>query len=180
MLSRATFGGGCFWCTEAIFKSVKGVQDVKPGYAGGDTVNPNYNEICSGDTGHAEVIQLNFDPKIITYEDLLLIFFKTHDPTLLNQQGNDVGTQYRSVIYYHDEPQRVAAQRMMDMLKEQQIYSRPLVTELSPFEVFYDAEDYHRNYYFDNPAKPYCSFVIQPKLAKFAAEFGDKIKSELR
>ncbi|WP_423149137.1 peptide-methionine (S)-S-oxide reductase MsrA [Rubrolithibacter danxiaensis] len=178
-LQQATFGAGCFWCTEAVFQNLKGVKQVTSGYMGGETVNPTYMEICNGDTGHAEVIQLDFDPDTITYEELLLVFFKTHNPTTVNRQGNDVGSQYRSVIFYHTQEQKEQANNIIDQLTKELVFERPIVTEISPVSDFYKAEDYHQNYFNDNPNKPYCAFVIQPKLAKFTTEFKDKLKAEL-
>jgi peptide-methionine (S)-S-oxide reductase len=178
-IQKITFGNGCFWCTEAIFQAVKGVKKVESGYMGGATKNPTYMEICNGDTGHAEVIGLEYDADEVTFEELLLIFFKTHDATTLNRQGNDVGTQYRSVIFYHNDEQKAAAEAMIARLTEEKVFDRPIVTEVSPASEFYKAEDYHQNYFTDNPNKPYCAFVIQPKLNKFAKEFTEKIKPEL-
>ncbi len=175
-LQKATFGGGCFWCTEAVFQQVKGVEAVFSGYSGGKTKNPTYRQICSGTTGHAEVIQVHYDPKVISYEELLEIFWKTHDPTTLNRQGADVGTQYRSVIFYHDDEQKRLAELYKKKLDESKAFSNPIVTEISPFTEFYSAEDYHQNYYESNPAQPYCTFVIGPKLEKFRQVFGDKVK----
>ena len=175
---KATFGNGCFWCTEAIFQSLKGVSSVKSGYMGGQIANPNYMQVCNGDTGYAEVIQLEFDPEIISYEELLVVFFKTHNPTTLNRQGNDVGTQYRSVIFYHNIEQKNEAEGIIAELTEANIFDKPIVTEIAPAAEFYMAEGYHQNYFADNRTKPYCSFVIQPKMYKFAKEFGDKMKPE--
>ncbi len=174
-LKSITFGGGCFWCTEAVFQNLKGVRKVVSGYMGGHTENPTYMEICNGDTGHAEVIQVEYDDEEVTLNDLLLVFFKTHNPTTLNRQGNDVGTQYRSVIFYHDKEQKELANQMIDRLTTELVYDRPIVTEVLPVSDFYKAEDYHQNYFNDNPNKPYCAFVIQPKLQKFITEFGDKL-----
>ena len=168
-------GGGCFWCTEAVFQRLKGVEKVVSGYMGGLFPNPSYREICTGKTGHAEVILVEFDPEQISLEELLLVFFKTHDPTTLNRQGNDVGTQYRSVIFYADEAQRVAAEKLIQHLEKEQIFDAPIVTELSPASEFYPAEDYHQNYFNQNGYQPYCTFVIQPKLEKFSKEFGNLI-----
>ena len=176
---RATFGAGCFWCVEAVFQSLKGVSNVESGYMGGLTKNPNYMEVCNGDTGHAEVIQLDYDPEKVTFEELLLVFFKTHNPTTLNRQGNDVGTQYRSVIFYHSQEQKEKAEKMITQLSKDNIFDQPIVTEITPVSEFYKAEDYHQNYFNYNTDKPYCAFVIQPKLAKFAEQFKDKIKPEL-
>ncbi|RXF68131.1 peptide-methionine (S)-S-oxide reductase MsrA [Arcticibacter tournemirensis] len=176
-LEKATFGAGCFWCTEAVFQALQGVSNVVSGYMGGEIPNPSYMDVCSGNTGHAEVIQLDYDPETISFEDLLLVFFKTHDPTTLNRQGNDTGTQYRSVIFFHNQEQKEAAMKMIDELTQELVYDKPIVTEIAPVTDFYRAEDYHQNYYIQNTAKPYCLFVIQPKLAKFAEIFREKIKN---
>ncbi len=165
----ATFGGGCFWCTEAIFQQLEGVKDIKPGYMGGQRENPTYEQVCTGATGHAEVIHITYDDSTISYESLLGVFFKTHDPTTLNRQGNDIGTQYRSVIFYHDERQREAAEDFVRRLEEEQVYDSPIVTEVSPASAFYVAEDYHFNYFNTHPDNPYCAAVIAPKLQKFLA-----------
>lgn len=176
-LGIATFGSGCFWCTEAIFLNVDGVRSVVSGYMGGKVKNPTYKEICSGLTGHAEVIQLTFDPREIAYEQLLEIFWQTHDPTTLNQQGADVGTQYRSVVFYHSEEQRKIAEFYKNHLEEEGAFDKPIVTEISPASTFYKAEDYHQNYYNLNSNAPYCTFVIRPKLEKFKKAFKDKLKN---
>lgn len=175
-MEEATFGAGCFWCTEAVFQNLKGVNKVVSGYMGGHTQNPTYNEVCTGETGHAEVIRIDYDPEVITFPELLLVFFKTHDPTTPNRQGNDIGTQYRSVIFYHDQEQKKEAHLMIDKLTRELVFDKPIVTEVSPVTDFYEAEDYHQNYFNQNSGKPYCAFVIQPKLAKFTKEFTDKIK----
>jgi peptide-methionine (S)-S-oxide reductase len=175
-LETATFGSGCFWCTEAIFLNVDGVYNVESGYAGGKVKNPTYKEVCSGLTGHAEVIQFKYDPKVVSYEELLEIFWKTHDPTTLNRQGNDTGTQYRSVIYYHNDEQKKTAEFYKKKLDEAHVYSDPIVTEITSYPGFYKAEDYHQNYYNLNSSAPYCSYVIQPKLDKFKKVFKEKIK----
>ncbi len=177
-METLVLGGGCFWCTEAVFQRLKGVQKVVSGYMGGLFPNPSYREICTGKTGHAEVILVEFDPKQISLEELLLVFFKTHDPTTLNRQGNDVGTQYRSVIFYADEVQRLAAEKLIQDLETEQVFDAPIVTELTPASEFYPAEDYHQNYFNQNGYQPYCTFVIQPKLEKFKKEFKDKITLE--
>ncbi|MBT8376723.1 MAG: peptide-methionine (S)-S-oxide reductase MsrA [Bacteroidia bacterium] len=171
----ATVGGGCFWCTEAVFQELKGVESVVSGYSGGNAPgHPTYREICSGLTGHAEVIQITFNTDIISYEELLIIFMTTHDPTTLNRQGADKGTQYRSVIFYHDDAQKKIAE---DVLKAMATYYEdPIVTELSPLEVFYKAEDYHQDYYKNNKEQGYCNFVITPKLAKLRKLYADKLK----
>lgn len=176
-MEQAIFGGGCFWCTEAFFQNLKGVSRVASGYMGGHKPDPTYKDICNGDTGHAEIIQIEYDPAEITFEDLLLVFFKTHDPTTLNRQGNDTGTQYRSVIFYYSGEQKTAAENMIDKLEKELVFERPIVTEISPVSEFYEAEDYHQNYFNSNTNKPYCAFVIQPKLAKFTKDFKDKLKN---
>ncbi|WP_345955024.1 peptide-methionine (S)-S-oxide reductase MsrA [Mucilaginibacter sp. PAMB04168] len=178
-LQKATFGNGCFWCTEAIFQAVKGVQSVRSGYTGGHVDNPTYMQVCEGDTGHAEVIELNYDADEVSFEELLLVFFKTHDATTLNRQGNDVGTQYRSAIFYHNDDQKQQAEAMIERLTNEHVFDKPIVTEVTPIGEFYEAEDYHQNYFNDNPTKPYCAFVIQPKLNKFARQFTEKVKPEL-
>lgn len=170
----ATFGGGCFWCIDAAFRRVKGVLNVSSGYAGGEIENPSYQQICTGLTGHAEVVQLDFDSSIVSYNTLLEMFFTLHDATQLNRQGNDVGTQYRSVIYYHDEKQKAESQAMIDALQKQ--IREPIVTELSPLTNFYPAEQYHQDYYNENPNQGYCSILIAPKLAKFGQYYADKLK----
>jgi peptide-methionine (S)-S-oxide reductase len=174
-LQTATFGNGCFWCTEAIFQSLKGVITVSSGYTGGNTVNPTYMEICNGDTGHAEVINIEFDADVISFEELLVVFFKTHNPTTLNRQGSDVGTQYRSAVFYHTDEQKIQTQLMINKLTEKKVFEKPIVTEITPASTFYKAEDYHQNYFQDNTYKPYCTMVIQPKMTKFAKEFVEKI-----
>lgn len=172
----ATFGSGCFWCTEAIFLNVAGVSKVVSGYMGGKVKNPTYKEVCSGLTGHAEVIQLSFDPRQVTFDQLLEIFWRTHDPTTLNQQGADVGTQYRSVIFYHSDEQKDRAEWYKSRLEEEGAFDKAIVTEISPATTFYKAEDYHQNYYNLNNNAPYCTFVIKPKLEKFKKAFQDKLK----
>lgn len=172
----ATFGTGCFWCTEAIFQDLAGVLKAESGYAGGTVKNPSYKEVCTGTTGHAEVIQVTYDPAVISYEELLEVFWKTHDPTTLNRQGADVGTQYRSVIFYHTEQQRALAEKYKKKLDEAGAFENPIVTEISPYTNFYKAEDYHQNYYNLNGNAPYCSVVIQPKVEKFKKAFADKLK----
>jgi len=169
--SIATFGSGCFWCTEAIFERVKGVVKVVSGYSGGSVPNPTYDAVCTGLTGHAECTQIYFDPNVISYAELLEIFFKTHDPTSLNRQGADVGTQYRSVIFYHDENQKELAEKVKQELSEAKIWDKPIVTEITQFKKFYPAEDYHQNYYAKNPNQGYCAFVITPKIEKFEKIF---------
>ena len=162
----ATLGGGCFWCVEAVFQRVKGVISVKPGYAGGQVENPTYKQICTGRTGHAEVAQINFDSEIITYTQILNVFWQAHDPTTLNRQGNDVGTQYRSVIFYHDRDQKETAEKSKVEAGKSRYWPNPIVTEITALNNYSDAEDYHNNYYEDNPNQPYCLFVIKPKLDK--------------
>ena len=164
-VSTATLGGGCFWCLEAVFQRVRGVSKVVSGYAGGHVDNPTYKQICQGDTGHAEVIQITFDPAVVSFENLLEVFWDIHDPTTLNRQGHDVGTQYRSVIYYHDQAQGAAAEK--SLAAAQAHFPKPIVTELSPLPKFYTAEGYHQNYFNQNPNQPYCQIVIKPKLDKF-------------
>jgi peptide-methionine (S)-S-oxide reductase len=172
----ATFGGGCFWCVEAIFERVNGVHAVVSGYSGGTVTNPDYKMVTSGTTGHAEVVQITFDPEIVTYLELLEIFFGTHDPTTLNRQGADVGTQYRSIVLYHDEEQRRLAQEVIKELDSEGIWSDPIVTELKAFDRFYSAEDYHQEYFENNPNQGYCRLVINPKVEKFEKVFKEKLK----
>ena len=175
-LKIATFGGGCFWCTEAVFQEVKGIENVVSGYSGGNVPGkPTYREVCSGLTGHAEVVQVTFDANVISYEDILVIFMTTHDPTTLNRQGADRGTQYRSVIYYHDETQKEIAEVVIKELA--QYYENPIVTEISEAVTFYEAEKEHQDYYRNNQAQGYCSFVITPKLMKLRKLHADKLKS---
>ena len=174
-IQQATFGGGCFWCTEAVFQELKGVEKVVSGYSGGNVPgHPTYREICSGLTGHAEVVQITFDANVVSYEDILVIFMTTHDPTTLNKQGADVGTQYRSVIYYHDENQKEIAEDVVKKVAD--YYDKPIVTEISPLDIFYKAEDNHQDYYRNNKEQGYCSFVITPKLAKLRKLYGDRLK----
>ncbi len=172
----AIFGSGCFWCTEAIFESIDGVVDVESGYSGGKIKNPGYKEVCSGNTGHAEVVKISFNPKKVSFEFLLSVFFKTHDPTTLNYQGNDHGTQYRSVIFYTNEEQKLAAKSIIEKLNSEKVYDKPIVTELSSFDVFYKAEDYHQDYFIKNPTQGYCQFVVQPKVEKFRKVFKEYLK----
>ena len=172
----ATFGQGCFWCAEAIFERVKGVESVISGYAGGHSPNPSYEQVCNGNTGHAEVVQIIYDPDIISYDDLLKIFWKTHDPTTLNKQGADVGEQYRSIILYHNEQQKEKAEYYKKELDKSGAWDKPIVTQIVPFTKFYNAEDYHQNYFEKNPNQGYCSFVIAPKVEKFEKVFKDKLK----
>ncbi len=174
----ATFGTGCFWCTEAIFQSLKGVEKVTPGYAGGQVVNPTYEQVCTGTTEHAEVVQMLYDPKILSYDELLEVFWKVHDPTTLNKQGNDVGTQYRSVIFYHNKEQQDRALHYKALLDKSGAWNKPIVTAIEPYPNFYSAESYHQNYYYNNSRQGYCQFVIRPKLDKFKEVFKNKLKKE--
>lgn len=173
----ATLAGGCFWCLEAVFDDVVGVQSVESGYAGGHVDNPDYRAVCTGMTGHAEVVQVTFDPGAISYKELLEIFFAIHDPTTLNRQGADVGAQYRSAIFYHDEEQRTIAMRLIQELDAQGIWKHPIVTQVEKLEKFYPAEDYHQEYFARNPSQPYCQAVVAPKVAKFRRNFLPKLKS---
>lgn len=173
---RATLGGGCFWCTEAVFLELKGVTKVESGYSGGTVANPSYEQICTGETGHAEVVQITYDPEVISYRQLLHIFFTVHDPTTPNRQGNDVGSQYRSVIFYHDEEQKGIAERVTKEINDSKIWGRTAVTELVPFEVFYKAEEYHQEYFRRNSRQPYCQVVVAPKVAKFRKQYFDMLK----
>ena len=175
-LSVATFGNGCFWCTEAIFQQLKGVEKVMPGYTGGSVKNPSYKEVCTGSTGHAEAIQISYDASVISFRELLDVFFYTHDPTTLNRQGGDVGTQYRSAIFYHDEDQKKDAEVIIAQLEAEQVYDDKIVTEITAFDIFYEAEDYHQNYYINNKNQGYCRAVINPKLDKFVKKYSSKIK----
>ncbi len=175
-LETATLGAGCFWCIEAIFEDLKGVHSVISGYAGGHVANPTYKEVCTGNTGHAEVAVIKFDPKIISFKDILYVFWLTHDPTTLNRQGGDVGTQYRSVIFYHNKEQQKIAEKSRQETEEAGIYKDPIVTEIVPLSNYSEAEDYHQNYYELNPNQPYCRLVIDPKVQKFRKQFKDKLK----
>lgn len=168
---KATFGGGCFWCTEAIFKNIDGVRAIRPGYMGGKRENPTYEQVCTGATGHAEVIQIEYDESVVDYEELLKVFFKTHDPTSLNRQGGDIGTQYRSVVFYHDDSQKEAVSQMIASLERENVYNKPIVTQIEDEQVFWPAEDYHFNYFEQNPKNQYCAVVIAPKLQKFLKEY---------
>jgi len=176
-VEKATFGGGCFWCVEAVYQDLKGVQQVVSGYAGGHVDNPTYRQVCTGTTGHAEVVQITFDPQAISFEELLDVFWRVHDPTTLNRQGADAGPQYRSVIFYHDEAQKAAAEKSRQEADASALWPNPIVTEISPLKHFYPAEDYHQNYYLDNPNQPYCRMVIDPKIRKFKKEFQGKLKT---
>lgn len=173
----ATFAGGCFWCTEAVFLELKGVQRVVSEYIGGKTINPTYKDICNGDTGHAEAIQITFDPNKISYGELLEIFFATHDPTTLNRQGNDIGTQYRSEIFYNNKNQKDLAEAYIALMRRENTFGEPIVTVVSPATLFYEAEDYHQNYYNQNKLQGYCSYVITPKVEKLRKIFKDKLKN---
>lgn len=175
-METATFAGGRFWCTEAIFQRLKGVKSVKPGYAGGTVENPTYKQVCSGTTGHAEAIQIEFDPKIISFQKLLEVFFKLHDPTTINQQGTDVGPQYRSVIFYHDNEQKKIAKGIKGKLQKSGAYKDKIVTEIVPFTRFYEAENYHQNYFNNNRQQPYCQAVIDPKIKKLFENFKEDLK----
>lgn len=178
-LAKATFGTGCFWCTEAVYESLDGVLGAVSGYEGGHKPNPTYKEVCTGTTGHAECVEVSYDPAKITYQDLLEAFFRSHDPTSLNRQGEDVGTQYRSVIFYHNEEQKQLAETAKAELDKSGAYTRPIVTEISPTETFYEAEAYHQSYFANNPNQGYCAFVVAPKLDKFKKVFKEKLKAEL-
>jgi peptide-methionine (S)-S-oxide reductase len=172
----ATLAGGCFWCLEAVYNDLKGVESVESGYMGGKTANPSYEDVCSGETGHAEVVRLSFDPKSVSFKEILEVFFVIHDPTTLNRQGNDAGTQYRSAIFYHSAAQKAAAERVIADLSAGKIYDDPIVTEVVPASKFYAAEAYHQEYFRRNPAQPYCAFVVRPKVAKFRKHFLERLK----
>jgi peptide-methionine (S)-S-oxide reductase len=172
----ATLGGGCFWCLEAVYDEMKGVTSVESGYMGGNLPNPDYRSVCTGRTGHIEVVQVTFDPAVTSYREILEVFFAIHDPTSMDRQGNDSGTQYRSAIFYHTEEQRRTAEEMIAEWDRERVFSRPIVTELRPAAAFYVAEDYHQEYYRNNPQQPYCSFVISPKLRKFREKFAVKMR----
>jgi peptide-methionine (S)-S-oxide reductase len=174
----ATLGGGCFWCLEAVFDDLSGVTDVVSGYAGGNRPNPSYEQVCAGTTGHAEVVQVTFDPKQISYREILEVFFSIHDPTTLNRQGGDVGTQYRSVIFYHSEEQKKTAEAVIRDLGAAGLWPQPIVTELKPVQAFYSAEDYHQEYFSKNPGQGYCQVVVAPKVAKFRSKFAERLKSK--
>ena len=175
-LQSAVFGGGCFWCTETVFERLKGVATALPGYTGGQTPNPTYEQVCSGRTGHAEAVKIDFDPDQISFRDLLTVFFATHDPTTLNRQGNDVGTQYRSAVFYADPDQKRQAEEFIQELVKSGRFDRPIVTEVKPLETFYEAEDYHQQYYRRNEHQPYCQFVISPKVDKLQQHFRQLLK----
>ena len=173
----ATLGAGCFWCVEAVFQQLQGVESAVSGYAGGEVENPTYERVCSGTTGHAEVVQITFDPEVISYADLLYVFWRTHDPTTLNRQGADQGTQYRSVIFCHDETQQEIAEKSKAETDAADLWADPIVTEIAPFARFYRAEDYHMDYFSRNPNQPYCQMVVDPKVRKFRKEFGERLKT---
>lgn len=174
----ATFGAGCFWCVEAQFQQLKGVEKVESGYSGGHIPNPTYKQVCTGMTGHAEVVNVYYDPSVLSFDELLAAFWTSHDPTQLNRQGNDVGTQYRSVVFYHNDEQKRKTEEYKQKLNEEQAFNGPVVTEVAPFTTFYKAEDYHQNYYNDNSTQGYCMLVVKPKLEKFKKVFKDKLKSK--
>jgi peptide-methionine (S)-S-oxide reductase len=177
-VEAATLGGGCFWCLEAVFERVEGVHGVRSGYAGGQRPNPTYEQVCSGATGHAEVVQVRFDPSVITYREILEIFFAIHDPTTLNRQGADVGTQYRSVVFYEDGEQRDAAHAMIRQLDEEGIWEAPIVTAVEALEAFWPAEEYHHQYFRRNPTQPYCQVVVAPKVGKFRQRFAHRLRAD--
>ena len=172
----ATLGGGCFWCLEAVFDNLQGVVSVESGYSNGKTVNPTYQQVCSGDTGHAEVVRVNFDPGKITFREILEVFFTIHDPTTLNSQGNDFGTQYRSAIFYNSPGQKATAEQLIAEMTAKKAFGAPIVTEIAPAQTFYAAEDYHQEYFVNNSAQPYCQYVVAPKLAKFRKKFANRMK----
>ena len=176
----ATFANGCFWCSEAIFKRLNGIKSVLPGYSGGQVKNPTYEQVCTGRTGHAESIQIEFDPKVMNFEKILDIFWRTHDPTTLNRQGNDIGTQYRSAIFYHDLKQKEIAEKSKRDLENEGVYKDPVVTEIAPFSGFYVAEDYHKNYYDENRDAPYCSYIIDPKVHKLLLNYGNDVRADYK
>jgi len=175
-LETATLAAGCFWCVEAVFDDLKGVEDVVSGYSGGHTENPTYQEVCSETTGHAEVVQITFDPDVLSFEDLLRVYFTVHDPTQMNRQGNDIGTSYRSAIFYHSDAQRASAEKIIEEISDEGIYDNPIVTEVTPFDKFWPAENYHQEYFANNPNQPYCAAVVAPKVAKFRKKFADRLK----
>ncbi len=175
-LEIATFGGGCYWCMEAIFQRLDGIVKVESGFSGGQVKNPTYREVCTGTTGHAEVIQITFEPAKVPFSEILKVFFTMHDPTTLNQQGNDVGTQYRSAVFYHNDAQKKAAEEIIAELNKAKAYPNPIVTEVTKFDVFYKAEDYHQDYYNQHSGEGYCQYVIQPKIEKFEKVFKDRLK----
>jgi peptide-methionine (S)-S-oxide reductase len=172
----ATLAGGCFWCLEAVFDNLQGVLDVVSGYSGGHVPDPTYSEVTTGRTGHAEVVQVTFDPTVISFAEILEVFFTIHDPTTLNRQGADVGTQYRSAVFYHSPEQKATVEQVVKDLEKQRVWDNPIVTQVVPFEVFYPAEDYHQEYYANNPRQPYCQVVVAPKVAKFRKKYADRLK----
>ncbi len=173
----ATLAGGCFWCLEAVYDQMKGVERVESGYIGGATPNPTYEQVCGGQTGHAEAVRLTFDPKVVSYRELLEVFFAIHDPTTLHRQGNDVGTQYRSAIFYHSPEQKAVAEQVIAHFMREKVFEASIVTQVAPADVFYEAEDYHQEYFARNPAQPYCAHVVGPKVAKFRKHFAEKMKN---
>ena len=175
---KATLAGGCFWCLEAVFDELKGVVSVESGYSGGHVADPSYRAVCTGMTGHAEVVQVTFDPQVLSFADLLRVFFTIHDPTTMNRQGGDVGTQYRSAIFYHSDEQKRVAEEIIKEVDESKVWGRPVVTEVTPFDKFYIAEDYHQEYYASNPNQPYCRVVIEPKVVKFRKHYMDRLKKQ--
>jgi peptide-methionine (S)-S-oxide reductase len=177
-LETATLAGGCFWCLEAVFDELRGVESVESGYSGGHVENPSYRDVCTGTTGHAEVVQVHFDPAVLSFSDLVSVFFAIHDPTTPNRQGADVGTQYRSAIFFHTEDQKQTAEALIQDLNQQHIWDAPIVTELAAFEKFHPAEDYHQEYFARNPLQPYCMAVVAPKVSKFRKHFIDKLKKQ--
>ncbi len=177
-LETATLGAGCFWCVEAVFDDLEGVVDVVSGYSGGHTENPTYKEVCSETTGHAEVTQIKFDPNVLSYADLLRVFFAVHDPTTLNRQGNDIGSSYRSAIFYHSDEQQQTAQEIIEEVRKEGVYDNPIVSEVTAFDKFWPAEDYHQEYFANNPTQPYCAGVVAPKVAKFRQKFVSRLKKK--
>ncbi len=175
-LETATLAAGCFWCVEAVFDDLKGVESVGSGYSGGHTENPTYQQVCSERTGHAEVVQIKFDPNVISFKEILQVFFAVHDPTTLNRQGNDVGSSYRSAIFYHSDEQRKTAEEVIKEVEAEAVYNNPIVTEVKPFDKFYIAENYHQEYFANNPNQPYCAAIVAPKVAKFRKKFVDRLK----
>ena len=178
-LETATLGAGCFWCVEAVFDDLKGVESVESGYSGGHTENPTYQQVCSETTGHAEVAKINFDPNEISFKEILQVFFAVHDPTTLNRQGNDVGSSYRSAIFYHDDNQKRIAEGVIKEVEAEGVYDNPIVTEVAPFNKFYIAENYHQEYFANNPNQPYCAAIVAPKVAKFRQKFTSRLKSKV-
>lgn len=176
-LEVATLGGGCFWCLEAIYNELKGIIKVESGYAGGTVPDPTYKQVCTGTTGHAEVIQITYNPNIITFKEILQIFFTMHDPTTLNRQGNDVGTQYHSTIIYHNKNQKQTAEQVIKEITQARIWNNPIVTQIEPYNIFYKAEEYHQEYYIKNPEQSYCRIIIVPKIAKLRKQYFDKLKN---